>query len=171
MLLGKETCGRLTLDDHRLPNCSCYRGGLRPWEEGAGAGDRELEAGRAHARLPSRPLPVCPAGPGTGGQVMTSKLDQFPRVGWSNKLAWSLLQLAKPFVLSAKDGICFVQSGGSATRVDDDGLPIGGTIAAAKLQEPSCGFIPSILTRLDHITEAGSENPDFSLKIHLVAQD
>ena len=56
-----------------------------------------------------------------------NKLDGFPRVGWSNKRkrAWSLLQRAKPFVLSAKDGTCFVQSGGSATRVDDDGSPIG----------------------------------------------
>ena len=64
-----------------------------------------------------------------------NKLDGFPQVGWSNKRkrAWSLLQRAKPFVLSAKDGTCFVQSGGSATRVDDDGSPIRGTVAVARL--------------------------------------
>ena len=34
--------------------------------------------------------------------------------------------------------------------------------------EPACGFIPSVLTRLDHLTEAGSEDPEISLRVHLV---
>ena len=62
-----------------------------------------------------------------------NKLDGFPRVGWSNKRAWSLLQRAKSFVLSAKDGTWFVRSGGFATPIDDDGHPTGGAVAAAKL--------------------------------------
>ena len=37
--------------------------------------------------------------------------------------------------------------------------------------EPGCGFIPSILTRLDHLTEAGSEDPEISPRIHLVSLD
>ena len=37
--------------------------------------------------------------------------------------------------------------------------------------EPACGFIPSVLTRLDHLTEAGSEDPEISLRVHLVDLD
>ena len=37
--------------------------------------------------------------------------------------------------------------------------------------EPACGFIPSVLTRLDHLTEAGSEDPELSLRVHLVDLD
>ena len=37
--------------------------------------------------------------------------------------------------------------------------------------EPACGFIPSVLTRLDHLTEVGSENPELSLRVHLVDLD
>ena len=66
-----------------------------------------------------------------------NKLDGFPRVGWSNKRAWSLLQRAKPFVLSAKDGTYFVQPGGSATPIDDDGRATGPPVAAAKLLDPA----------------------------------
>ena len=62
-----------------------------------------------------------------------NNLPQSTRVDWSNKRAWSLLQRAKPFMLSAKDGTYFVQSGGETARLDDDGRPTGGTVAAAKL--------------------------------------
>ena len=37
--------------------------------------------------------------------------------------------------------------------------------------ESACGFIPSVLTCLDHLTAAGSEDPDLSLRVHLVALD
>ena len=37
--------------------------------------------------------------------------------------------------------------------------------------EPGCGFIPSILTHLDHLTAAGSEDSEISLRVHLVALD
>ena len=37
--------------------------------------------------------------------------------------------------------------------------------------EPACGFIPSVLTRLDHLTAAGSEDPEISLRVHLVDLD
>lgn len=36
MLLREETCGRLTLDGHLPPTCSCY-------EEGYGQGKKALE--------------------------------------------------------------------------------------------------------------------------------
>ena len=37
--------------------------------------------------------------------------------------------------------------------------------------EPACGFIPSVLTRLDHLTEAGSENLEISLRVQFVDLD
>ena len=37
--------------------------------------------------------------------------------------------------------------------------------------KPGCGFIPSVLTHLDHLTEAGSEDPEISLRVHLVDLD
>ena len=37
--------------------------------------------------------------------------------------------------------------------------------------EPACGFIPSILTHLDHLTAAGSEDPELSLRVHLESLD
>ena len=66
-----------------------------------------------------------------------NKLDGFPRVGWSNKQAWSLLQRAKPFVLYAKDGTYFVQGGVFATPIDNDSRPTGSAVAAAKLLDPA----------------------------------
>ena len=38
-------------------------------------------------------------------------------------------------------------------------------------EEPGCGFIPSVLTRLDHPMEAGSEDPELSPRVHLVSLD
>ena len=49
-----------------------------------------------------------------------NNLSQSTRADWSNRQAWSLLQRAKPFVLSAKDGTI-----------------IGGTVAAARLLDPA----------------------------------
>ena len=37
--------------------------------------------------------------------------------------------------------------------------------------EPTCGFIPSVLMCYDHLTEAGSEDPELSLRVHIVALD
>ena len=86
------------------------------------------------------PVRELPAGASSDGSEETSdaasKLAAFPQVGWSNKRAWSLLQRAKPFVLTAKDDTYFVQAGGFATPIDEEGRPTGRPVSASKLLNP-----------------------------------
>ena len=85
---------------------------------------------------PVRELPAASGGADCSEESsrITSKLDGFPRVSWSNKRAWSLLQRAKPFVLVSKDGSTyFVQGGTFATPIDEEGRPSGRPVPAAKL--------------------------------------
>ena len=58
-------------------------------------------------------------------------------------------------------------TGGECDNDDMDDIWVEGQ----SWTEPACGFIPSVLTRLDHLTEAGSEDPELSLRVHLVDLD
>ena len=97
----------------------------------------EWQEPQLHGVEPVRELPAAASNDGSEETSdAASKLAGFPKVGWSNKRAWSLLQRAKPFVLTAKDDTHFVQAGGFATPIDEEGRPTGRPVSAAKLLDP-----------------------------------